>query len=329
MLCVAGGFLTKWTAPAFFYLAVVPFLWQSGRLRLLFQKEHLLAVSTALVICGGWMTLAANEVGWEALRDTIYQEAAQRFAPKGRGKPYPWLESLTFPAVVLGATLPWSIPALFALRPSFWRTLPDSERRLVLLLHCWAWPNLLFWSLPSQHNVRYVLPICPAITLLGVMVMLRWAERVGSVGWKLASPRTVLVAAVLVWATLKIVFVETVVPARTANRNAHETGEQLAALVPEGELLYLCRLKDEGVMFYYGRPVRRLSVAQMPEDCRYVILLDEEWKSGSFSSFTHVATVRDQQQAPVHLVRRSSTKDEPGWLAHDLPNPPTSTPSPR
>src|SRR5262249_7473269 len=27
LLCVAGGFLTKWTTPAFFYAAVVPLLW--------------------------------------------------------------------------------------------------------------------------------------------------------------------------------------------------------------------------------------------------------------------------------------------------------------
>ena len=36
LLCVAGGVLTKWTAPAFFYGTLIPLLWWRGRLRLLF-----------------------------------------------------------------------------------------------------------------------------------------------------------------------------------------------------------------------------------------------------------------------------------------------------
>src|SRR5262245_22138565 len=35
LLCVAGGFLTKWTAPAFFYATVIPLLGCRGQLRLL------------------------------------------------------------------------------------------------------------------------------------------------------------------------------------------------------------------------------------------------------------------------------------------------------
>src|SRR5262249_3012265 len=42
LLCVAGGTLTKWTAPAFFYLTVVPLLAWRGELRLLFGWRHLL-----------------------------------------------------------------------------------------------------------------------------------------------------------------------------------------------------------------------------------------------------------------------------------------------
>ena len=36
-----------------------------------------------------------------------------------------------------------------------------------------------------------------------------------------------------------------------------EKGEQLAAWVPDGNTLYLFQVKDEGIMFYYRRPVRR------------------------------------------------------------------------
>jgi len=316
LLCVAGGFLTKWTAPAFFYLAAIPFLWTRGHLRWLFSLPHLLTCGVAIAICSVWALLVTNEVGWATLSDTIYREGAQRFAPKGNGKPYPWLESLTFPAVVLAANLPWAIPALWSLRPKFMSSLAEPERRLVQLLHCWAWPNLIFWSLPAQHNVRYVLPICPAITLLGVIALMRWAEGV----WPVAQvsnlscrPHAKAIASVLIiWVILKIIFVEVIVPSRTANRNAQETGEQLSALVPEGEILYLCRLKDEGVLFYYSRPARRFALPV--EAPGYAILLDEEWKSIDPNRYQYVSELRDQQQAPIHLVRfHSATKEARGW----------------
>lgn len=329
LLCVAGGFLTKWTAPAFFYLAAIPFLWIRGHLRWIFSIPHLVACAVAIAICSAWALLVANEVGWTTLSNTIYQEGAQRFAPKARGKPYPWLESLTFPAVVVVANLPWAIPALWTLRPSFVRSLGESERRLVQMLHCWAWPNLIFWSLPAQHNVRYVLPICPAITLLGVLALMRWSKRVRPIAQipELGYNRHAkAIACVLVaWLTLKIVFVEAIVPSRTANRHARETGEHLSTLVPEGEILYLCRLKDEGVLFYYARPARRFDLFNKP--IGFAILLDDEWKSIDRSRCEYVSELFDQQQAPIHLVRFHSVKEAQGWQ-QQAPTPLKSSPSP-
>jgi hypothetical protein len=126
----------------------------------------------------------------------------------------------------------------------------------------------------------------------------------------------------LAWSAVKIGFVESVLPARTADRNARETGEHLAGLVPEGEILYLCKLKDEGVLFYYCRPARRLANPESPGNARYLLLLDDEWKASC--GLVELAELRDQQQAVIHLARR----DE-GWQAHERPNPPTSSPFPR
>src|SRR6202011_656603 len=55
----------------------------------------------------------------------------------------------------------------------------------------------------------------------------------------------------------------------------------LAARVPAGATLYLLRLKDEGIMFYYGRPVRRLaSFEHLPSFGQplYCILDESEWR---------------------------------------------------
>ncbi len=329
LLCVAGGFLTKWTAPAFFYLALAPFLWQRGRLRWLVGREHLLAASLCIALCGMWALVVAKQVGWQALYDTIYQEARQRFAPQTHGKPYPWAESLKFPLIVLGANLPWSIPALLTLRPAFLRSLGEDERRLMQLLHCWAWPNLLFWSLPAQHHVRYVLPMCPAISLLGIVAITHWLRSPARNSRRFVSGRPFLIGILACWIVVKIVFVESVLPARTADRNARATGQKLAALVPEGDILYLCRLKDEGVLFYYGRPARRVSTIKEALASRYFLLLDEEWASSEWRDrFVEVATLRDQQRAMIHLVRRREiAKDDPGWLAPKHPTLPMSSPS--
>ena len=42
-------------------------------------------------------------------------------------------------------------------------------------------------------------------------------------------------------------------------RQPDVSGRLLAEAVPAGETLYLFRVKDEGLLFYYGRPVRRLA----------------------------------------------------------------------
>ena len=328
LLCVAGGFLTKWTAPAFFYLAVVSFLVWRGRSRWLIHWDHGIAIAFAVSICATWAALVASEVGWSALVDTVSREAAQRFAPKSSGKPYPWLESLTFPFIVLAACVPWSIPALCALRPAFVRDVDERTRTLVQLLHCWAWPNLLFWSLPAQHNVRYILPLCPAITLLGAIVVMRWIA--GSGARRIASPRAALVSVLCAWLIVKVLYVEAVVHERTANRNARQTGQEIARLVPEGEILYLCRLKDEGVLFYYGRPARHFDpFAVEPGTAIYALLLDAEWDGRLFRGRPeYIAEFRDQQHAPIHLVRiHGPTEDDPGWPAQRSPIPPASSAS--
>jgi hypothetical protein len=230
--------------------------------------------------------------------------------------------------VVLAGGLPWAVPALFALRPRFLLGLVEPERTLVQFLHCWLWPNLLFWSLPAQHHVRYVLPVAPAMTLLGVIVLSHWMS--GVVGTRrFVSPRAGLIAAVLAWAVVKVMFVQAVVPERTAGRHARDTGEQLARLVPPGEILYLCRLKDEGVLFYYGRPARRLSRIEVPAGTAvYVLLLDAEWDGHRFwGRPEHLAELRDQQQAPIHLVRLQglSPFEDDAWPPP--PTLPTSSPS--
>ena len=82
-----------------------------------------------------------------------------------------------YPLAVFAAHLPVSAFALLTFRRSFWAQWDDRGRLLLQLLHCWTWPNLLFWTLVPNHNVRYALPLSAGLMGLGVMGLWAWLKR--------------------------------------------------------------------------------------------------------------------------------------------------------
>ncbi|MBP3958286.1 glycosyltransferase family 39 protein [Gemmata sp. G18] len=345
LLCVAGGTLTKWTAPAFFYLTVVPLLAWRRQLALLFGWRHLLAVGVACAACALWAGAVVREVGWDALADTIRKEAAYRFAPKA-SKGYPWTDVATYPLAVFAAHLPVSAFALLTFRRSFWAQWDERGKLLLQLLHCWTWPNLLFWTLVPNHNVRYALPMSAGLMGLGVMGLIAWLKRPsrlevkgeerqpnpltpfpkkeggteptmvlspsplgGGVGeglQPLAGRVRLIVAFLLCWLVAKVVFVEVVIPQRTAGRNAEATGAALREHVPVGEPLFVLKLKDEGVMFYYARPASRLTDVRALPPGAFAVLIRQEWEDrAAFGHLELVSCMNDQQGDPIYLVRNS------------------------
>jgi 4-amino-4-deoxy-L-arabinose transferase-like glycosyltransferase len=310
LLCVAAGALTKWTAPAFFALTAVPLLVWRRQLRLLVGWPFLTAAVIAGAAVTGWAALVTQQVGWDVLADTVRKEAAYRFAPKSAAKGYPWSEVVTYPLLVWAAHLPLSLFALRTLRRGFAARWDDRGRRLLAFLHCWAWPNLLFWALVPNHNVRYALPVSPALMGLGVMGLMDWWRNSPPRAAKEGTPRFtasggIRVAAFLtLWFAAKVVFVEVVVPRRTAGRDAEATAAALRDLVPGGEPLFLLKLKDEGVLFYYGRPTRKLSSpANLPRNA-HVALVEAEWREWEANRTGElVRWMYDQQGDPLILAR--------------------------
>ena len=73
-------------------------------------------------------------------------------------------------------------------------------------------------------------------------------------------------------------------------------------------MLYLGSLKDEGVLFYYARPARRLSEVSgnsLPAEANYLVLTGEEWEHWSERSSAQVIdSLHDEQGAPIVLVHR-------------------------
>ena len=312
LLCVAAGTLTKWTAPAFFYLTVIPLLAWRGQLRLLFGWRHLFAVGIAVAVIATWALAVTQQVGWENLAETIRKEAVYRFNPPPKAKGYPWAEVVTYPLLVLAAHLPLAAFALLTLRPSFYRRWDERGKALLQLLHCWAWPNLLFWALVPNHNVRYALPLSPALMGLGAMGLIslfsRDAERsaLGSNALRSASRLNGMILGFLVcWLVAKIVFVEVVLPRRTAGRNAEVTAAELRGHVPPGETLHLFKLKDEGVLFYYARPAKKLpDPTALPRGAFALLIQPELEDRAAFGDLECVYWMHDQQGDPIVLVKR-------------------------
>jgi hypothetical protein len=82
------------------------------------------------------------------------------------------------------------------------------------------------------------------------------------------------------------------------------TAARLRELVPPGATLHLFKLKDEGVLFYYGRPTRKLrDPADLPRP-GHAVLIRQEWDArGAFGGVELVEWMYDQQGDPLILVR--------------------------
>lgn len=379
LLCVAGGVLTKWTAPVFFYAAAIPFLIWRRQFRLVFSWQHLLAAAIGASLCFGWVGLVIHQVGWETIYSTVRNEALPRVSHGHHlgSASDQLLETLAHPFKLLLANLPWSGFALVTLMPSFMNSWDERGRRLVQAFHCWTWPNLIVWTLLPDHATRHSFPLFTGITGLAALAWLayldgrlsawqsKWFGRyavlslvvfgvgalAGGVAGFRALPSTawwlvlllvgmavwsvieglrafrdhrlglVLTSIIVAWIVLKVAFVHVYVPIRNHGRQPREKAAVLAKKVPEGEPLYVFLLKDEGIMFYYGRPVIRLkSPKQLPKKAGvvYCILQEPEYEEFTkHSSWDVILEVRlkDEQGDPMVLVGLEHVKRPVGNAA--------------
>lgn len=307
LLCVAGGVLTKWTAPAFFYGTAIPLLWWRGCLRLLVSRRHLLSAALAATICLTWVAAVVVQVGWGPFYEAVSRQALMHLSLVHNPRPHPWAQRLAHPLGILAASLPWSAVALLTLRPGFAQLWDERGRRLLQALHCWTWPNLVLWSLIAEPSGRHSFPLCPGLSGLAALVWLAWLT--GRLRWPIrrVSVGHLLLGTLAVWLVVKLAYVQAIVPARNHQREPRAKAEQLAALIPEGQTLYLFRLKDEGIMFYYGRTVKRLAgLEQLPSsgELLYCIVTDVEWQQWPPRRPANVVLrLKDQQSDPIVLLR--------------------------
>ena len=131
----------------------------------------------------------------------------------------------------------------------------------------------------------------------------------------MAKPATILIMLVVVWIVVRLIYVHAITPSRDFARQPREKGQRIAELVPREQTLCLLNLKDDGLMFYYNRDVKRLaspaSVRATSES--YFLLTESEWALFPRRERAEVLEwSSDQQGAPIVLVRLGTrtTNDE-------------------
>jgi 4-amino-4-deoxy-L-arabinose transferase-like glycosyltransferase len=307
MVCMTGGFLTKWTAPAFFYGTALTLLWRRGQLRLMWSRYHLVGLAVAAGIVLSWIAAVfATEDGGRLLA-TVQREGLSRLIPYYAGHSHSWWPMLWHPFAIFLNTLPWSIVALWTLRPGFAASLEMPGRRVWQEMHCWLWPSLVIFSLLTEHAPRHSFPMFPAVAGLAALVWTGWLT--GRLPWSLPRlpPARVLAASMVLWLAAKLIVVTIIMPQRSNEREAAAKGSLLASLVPLDKILYLFYVKDEGIMFYYGRPVVRLPSPQhLPASSEPIYCILTKSECQQWSSVRPMQVLRqftDEQGDPVVLVR--------------------------
>jgi hypothetical protein len=187
----------------------------------------------------------------------------------------------------------------------------------------WLLPTTIWWLM---------------FLLLGMAL---WCVYQGFQSWREGRLGGLLTMTVLTWVVIKIAWVHLYVPIRDGDlpvravdlgwfkieeekpRAPRAKAQILDRAVPAGNTLYVFLAKDEGIMFYYGRPVVRLTDwQQLPlgEEPVYCILQHEEWqkyRQRSDAEIIREVYLEDEQGDPMVVV--SVVKSDPPILRASLP----------
>ena len=218
------------------------------------------------------------------------------------------LETLIHPFKVLGIALPWSALALYGLWSSAKEPTGLSRRflqRAFLQYSLWSWALLgtLMMTIFPDHNIRQSFSLVPAWTLLGVLSLLPWLAATRSGARSKHIPRWATCTLIL-WCLVKIAYVEAIIPARFAHRpSLTSQAAIMQQFVPPDATLYLSRVKDECLMFNYGRTVKRVATWEnLPSTSNCWCIMTEAERAATKLNILHERRLLDAQGEPLVLV---------------------------
>jgi 4-amino-4-deoxy-L-arabinose transferase-like glycosyltransferase len=149
-------------APVAFFGATYFFLLLFRDWRWLVHPSNLVGILTFFAAVAVWQVPFYMEAGWDGVWLTWFDPGASRLPADWAGL---LRHMVTFPLVVLGATLPWSPLLLGLLCWEFWN-LGSCGRSAVVFLLCGIAAILVpVWLSPGSHH-RYVMPMYPLLAVL-------------------------------------------------------------------------------------------------------------------------------------------------------------------
>ncbi len=265
LLLVALAYLAK-REPAvlFFYLGVVPYLALRGRWRELFGPGHLAAFGAFVLVVGGWLSLVAAQVGWEALWATLQREVLSRGVSA-----FGWRDLLVhvllYPLELLAALLPFSLllPPLLSRRVR--GMLRERYGELAVFAGVALVANLPLYWLRGDASVRYFLPMFPFALLLAALVFDAAWTQLGewTTAWRTYLRRVSLLLYWLIPALVLLLVATTLLP-------RHEVGR--FNLLPEALVYFVATAALAAAWLDRGRPARQPVAVLLPVMVGLVVL---------------------------------------------------------
>jgi 4-amino-4-deoxy-L-arabinose transferase-like glycosyltransferase len=314
LLCVAASVLTKWIGFLFFYAMAIPFLAWRKQFVLFFRWPHIAAALIGVAVVCLWLGPLVNELGGSYVWSALWKEGASK-AGEGPHK-HLLLDALEHPFKILAVCLPWSVVALYGL----WQMIAprNSKYRCEMAeasLICWAISGTLMMTIFPDHNMRQSFALVPAWTLLGILQIRKWLAGAACEEHLRIKP-SLVVGFLCAWCLIKVAYIQFLVPARYHQRpRLDQQASTMRAFVPEAETLYLQGVKDECLMFTYGRTVKRigsweakpnLSTPFGHSEMIYCILTEREradWVPSLRNRIQREERLLDAQNEPVTLVQ--------------------------
>lgn len=305
-LCLLGGFLQKWTGPAFM-LPVIGFwlVWKKDW-RLLARPLPWMVAVVVLAGALGWLVMAGRETGWEVLWQTVVRrEGLEHLSPAHHGRPYPFHEWATYPFQVLAMGLPGCL-ALggWALVSQDRRNTLSGDGWLQILFLGVVLP-LLFWTLIPGHKPRHALPVIPPLMALSAGVLAsvwpQWNPRYA----RRASVALAVVA--VIWVGIKAG--QVTLKAFRAGQAASPTqvARELALVLErEGAQVQVGLLRDDGLLLALadlGIRVDRRRGGEWRTDSPILVTAAERAHFGGAGLLLEGV---DQQGKPIFLLDRTT-----------------------
>lgn len=207
------GFLAKgpvgWICPG---IALFLYLITTRRLRTLLTPAAAVGAAVCLAVSLPWyaMLWARGEV--EVLEEVLFRQNFTRFVDPWDHQA-PWWYFLLYFWVDM-APWGWFVPMAVALPE---RT--PSERRLDLLAWTWIAGIVVFFSLSQSKRSPYILPIAPAVAILGAAIGERLLDGRLS-GWRRRATTTILAVGGLLFAACGVLLAARALPRYPEVRSA-------------------------------------------------------------------------------------------------------------